>query len=108
MKKYATFDFLQSCFYNLPEGVKIQLNSSGKAVLDYSSPSMDPSYPYKYTFYSQADPTKKSKTSNLVVAIKRTKAGQRRRSKVVAPPRQHEAEELFLEVLFELALEGII
>jgi len=98
VKKYATVDFMQSCFYNLPEGLKIPSNSSGKAVLDYSSPNMDPSYPYKYTFYGQAAPTNHSKTSNLVFGPKRTKVGQHRRPKVVAPPRQHEAEDLFHEV----------
>ena len=81
VKKYATVDFMQSCFYNLLEGLKIPSNSSGKAVLGYSSPNMDPSYPQKYTFYSQAAPTNHSKTSNLVFGQKGPKlagtAGQR-------------------------------
>ena len=100
VKKYATVDFMQSCFYNLLEGLKIPSNSSGKAVLGYSSPNMDPSYPQKYTFYSQAAPTNHSKTSNLVFGQKRTKVGRHCRPKVVAPPRQHKAEDLFHEVFF--------
>ena len=28
-KKYATVDFMQSCVYNLPEGLKIPFNCSG-------------------------------------------------------------------------------
>ena len=57
VKKYGIVDFMQSCAYNLPEGLKIPYNSSRKAVLDHLSPNMDWSYPYKYTFYGQAAPT---------------------------------------------------
>ena len=64
VKKYATVDVMQSCAYNLPEGLKIPYNSSRKAVLDHLSPNMDWSYPYKYTFYGQAAHTNHSKTSN--------------------------------------------
>ena len=87
LKKHAAMDFMQSCAYNLPEGLKIAYNSSGKAVLDYRSPNMDWSYPYKYTFYSQEDPTKHSKTSDLVFGAKRTKVGPRCQPNVVTPPR---------------------
>jgi len=100
VKKYATVDFMQSCAYNLPEGLKIAYNSSGKAVLDFLSPNMDWSYPYKYTFYDQEDPTKHSKTSDLVFGPKRTKIGPRRQPTVVTPPRHQEAEDLFNEVFF--------
>ena len=57
-KKYYTVDHMQSCFYGLPEGLKIRSNRLGKAILDKHSPNMDPSYPYKYIFYGQAAPTK--------------------------------------------------
>ena len=90
---------MQSCAYNLPEGLKIPYNSSGEAVLDYSSPNMDDTYPYKYTFYTQEDPTKLSKTSDLVKVPTRTKVGARRQQKVVTP-RQQESEDLFNEVFF--------
>ena len=106
VKKYVIVDFMQLCAYNLPEGLKIPYNGSGKAVLDYLSPNMDWSYLYKYTFYRQAAPTKHSKMSNLVFGPKRTKVGQRRRPKVVTPPRQHEAEDLFHEVFVGLALRS--
>ena len=99
MKKYATVDFMQSCAYNLPEGLKIPYNSSEKGVLDYSSPNMDDAYLYKYTFYTQEDPTKLSKTSDLVLVPKRTKVGPRRQQKVVTP-RQQKSEDLFNEVFF--------
>jgi len=93
VKKYATVDFMQSCAYNLPEGLKIAYNSSGKAVLNWS-------YPHKYTFYDQEDHTKHIKSSDLVFGPKRTKVGPRRQTKVVTPPRNQEAEDLFHEVFF--------
>ena len=102
VKKYWTVDHMQSCFYDLPEGLKIRSNRSGKAILDKYSPNMDPSYPYKYIFYGEAAPTNHFKTSNLAFGPKRTKVVQRSRPKVVAPSRQHEAEHLFHEVFFGL------
>ena len=32
VKKYWTVDHMQSCFYDLPEGLKVRLNRSGKAI----------------------------------------------------------------------------
>ena len=98
-KKYATVDFMQSCAYNLPDGLKIPYNRSGKAVLDRFSPIMDDAYPYKYTFHDQETPTKRIKTSDLVLVPKRTKVGPRRQQKVVTP-RQQASEDLFNEVFF--------
>ena len=40
VKKYAIVDFMQLCAYNLPEGLKIAYNGSGKVVLDYLSTNM--------------------------------------------------------------------
>ena len=65
-KKCATVDFMQSCAYHLPEGLKIPYNRSGKAVLDRFFPNMDDKYPYKYTFHAVENPTKQTKTSDLV------------------------------------------
>jgi len=93
VKKYATVDFMQSRAYNLPEGLKIAYNSSGKAVLNWS-------YPHQYTFYDQEDHTKHIKMSDLVFGPKRTKVGPRRQTKVVTPQRNQEAEDLFHEVFF--------
>ena len=98
-KKYHTVDFMQSCAYNLPEGLQIPYNCSGKAVLDRFSPIMDDSYPYKYTFHAQENPAKRTKTSDLVLVPKRTKASPRRQQKVVTP-RQQASEDLFNEVFF--------
>ena len=97
-KKYATVDFMQSCAYHLPEGLKIPYNRSGKAVLDRFSPNMDDAYPYKYTFHGQDNPSNASKTS-VVLVPKRTKASPRRQQKVVTPS-QRAAEDLFNELFF--------
>ena len=98
-KKYATVDFMQSCAYNLPEGLRIPFNRSGKAILDRFSPIMDDSYPYKYTFHAQENPAKRTKTSDLVLVPKRTKVAPRRQQKVVTPSEQA-SKDLFNEVFF--------
>ena len=97
-KKYYTVDFMQSCAYHLPEGLKMPINRSGKAVLDRFSPNMDDAYPYTYTFHAQDHPSNSSKTS-VVLPPKRTKASPRRQQKVVTPSQQA-AEDLFNEVFF--------
>ena len=98
-KKYHTVDFMQSCAYNLPEGLQIPYNRSGKAVLDRFSPIMDDAYPYKYTFHDKATPSKRIKTSDFVLVPKRTQVDPRRQQKVVTP-REQAAEDLFNEVFF--------
>lgn len=84
-KKYATVDYFQSHFYNLREGRKIPFDSSGKAVVEFSPVS-------KITFFQQDEPTKKKDTSRIVFRKKEKGVPRRRRSRVVAPSRQHEAE----------------
>ena len=100
VKKYWTVDHMQSCFYDLPEGLKIPSNRSGKAILDRNSPNMDPSHPYKYIFFGKPSPMEQNTLSDLVFGSKRTKVGPRRQTKVVTPPRHQEAEDLFHEVFF--------
>ena len=88
---YATVDFLQSCFFNNLEGLKIPFNRSGEAVLE-KSPD------FKITFYRQKDPPKKTDLSKRAFGQKGIKGARRHRSRPVAPPRQHEAKAEFREL----------